>query len=102
MQHIKCQIIKNCQKIWETSGNFAHKFLILENDIIMILKVAQAYILIVYHKNITFKKWYKKYQYPRKSDIMIWYILYQWYYIFQCLPIQVVFYLCWVTTWKQF
>jgi hypothetical protein len=23
MQHIKCQIIQNCQKIWETSGNFA-------------------------------------------------------------------------------
>jgi hypothetical protein len=42
MQHIKCQIIKNCQNIWETSGNFAHKFQILENDIIMILKVAEA------------------------------------------------------------
>jgi hypothetical protein len=46
MPHIKCQIIKNCQKIWETSGNFAHKFQILENDIIMILKVAKAKILI--------------------------------------------------------
>jgi hypothetical protein len=34
MQHIKCQIIKNCQKIWETSENFAHKFQILENYII--------------------------------------------------------------------
>jgi dTDP-4-dehydrorhamnose 3,5-epimerase-like enzyme len=42
MQHIKCQIIKKCQKIWETSGNFAHEFQNLENDIIMILKVAQA------------------------------------------------------------
>jgi hypothetical protein len=42
MQHIKRQIIKNCQKIWETSGNFAYKFQILKNDIIMILKVAQA------------------------------------------------------------
>jgi hypothetical protein len=42
MQRIKCQIIKNCQKIWETSGKCAHKFQILENDIIMILKVAQA------------------------------------------------------------
>jgi hypothetical protein len=35
MQHIKCQIIKNCLKIWETS-EIAHKFQILENDIIMI------------------------------------------------------------------
>jgi hypothetical protein len=42
MQHIKCQIIKNLRKIWETSGNFAYKFQILENDIIMILKDAQA------------------------------------------------------------
>jgi hypothetical protein len=42
MQHIKSQIIKKCQKNWETSGNYAHKYQILENDIIMILKVAQA------------------------------------------------------------
>jgi uncharacterized phosphosugar-binding protein len=34
--------VPNYKKIWETSGNFAHKFQILENDIIMILKVAQA------------------------------------------------------------
>jgi dTDP-4-dehydrorhamnose 3,5-epimerase-like enzyme len=45
MQRIKCQIIKNLRKIRETSGKFAHKFQILENDIIMILKVAQAYII---------------------------------------------------------
>jgi hypothetical protein len=34
--------IKNCQKNWETSGNLAYKFQILENDIFMILKVAHA------------------------------------------------------------
>jgi hypothetical protein len=85
MQHIKCQIIKKCQKIWETSGNFAHKYQILENDIIMILKKLHKpkfwYYITKYHllkndiKNINIlKKWY--------NDM----ILYQWYYIFQCLP----------------
>jgi hypothetical protein len=34
-------VIKN-QIFLETSGNFAHKFQILENDFIRILKVAQA------------------------------------------------------------
>jgi hypothetical protein len=52
MQHIKCQIIKNCQKI------ISQKYHLLKNDI----KIS-----------ISSKKWY---------DAMI---LYQWYYMFQCL-----------------
>jgi hypothetical protein len=59
MQHIKCQIIKNCQKIWETSGNFAHKFQILENDTVMILKVHKPKFRYYITKISPFKKWYK-------------------------------------------